>query len=320
MGAPVCAEYLSAYLSSTGKPFELLGGLTFFTPLYGGAALIIREVAVRRGMGWPGRLLLAAAFGVLMTSVIDLSVWTVHRPDVEYWDQLQTTTRLDSLGFAVYPALVWVLGHVVLSISVPTAIVEALAGGIRHERWLRLPGLAVWSVLFVAVAVSIHASEGEEYDVHPSPAQYTSALILVALLVIAAFSRWGLPLERQDRRPPGLVLALLGGIALMACFDFAPIDWGGVALVVVAAALAVVALRRWGCAPRWTGRQVSAIAVGALVLRTFTSFLAPVPEGVDPTAKLLQSVVVVVLVAGLGVWLWRASWSGRHAATGTMSP
>ena len=63
--APVCAEYLWGYDDSTGHPGTLVGNLIVFTPLYGCPALLIREVARRRGLGWPGIVLLAAAFGVV---------------------------------------------------------------------------------------------------------------------------------------------------------------------------------------------------------------------------------------------------------------
>lgn len=49
VGAPITAEYLQAYLTSTGDLIELAFGLVIFAPLYGGAALVIREVAVRTG-------------------------------------------------------------------------------------------------------------------------------------------------------------------------------------------------------------------------------------------------------------------------------
>ena len=282
--------------------------------------MLIRELALRRGMGWRGRLLLAAAFGLAMTSVIDLSLWTVHRDEIDYWDQIQLTTRLDSLGFAVYPVVVWVLGHVVLSISAPTAIVEALAGDLRDEPWLRVPGLVVWTVLFLAVAAAIHASEGSEYDVHPSAAQYAGAVVAIVLLVAAALSRWGRPLERRERSAPGVLAALLVGIVLLACLDFIPISWAGVVVAVVGCTVVAALLLRWGRSPAWTGRQASALAVGAVALRTSTSFLSPVPEGADPVAKVLQSVVVVLLVGGLCWWLWRASWSRRPIGTGRMTP
>ena len=62
--APVCAEYLWGYDDSTGHWGVLIGNLIVFSPLYGAPALLIREVARRLGLGWPGILLMAAAFGV----------------------------------------------------------------------------------------------------------------------------------------------------------------------------------------------------------------------------------------------------------------
>ncbi|MFT3873259.1 MAG: hypothetical protein QM714_11540 [Nocardioides sp.] len=57
--APVTAELLQAYLGDLGGPVGLVFVVPFFAPLYGGAALLIREVSVRTGRGWPGRLLMA---------------------------------------------------------------------------------------------------------------------------------------------------------------------------------------------------------------------------------------------------------------------
>ena len=54
LASPVCAEFVQGYLPITGDPLGLLVALLILAPLYGGAALLIREVAVRTGRGWPG--------------------------------------------------------------------------------------------------------------------------------------------------------------------------------------------------------------------------------------------------------------------------
>lgn len=51
--APLTAEYLAGYDTSTGNIGELFAGLHFLAPLYGGA-LVIREVARRSGRAWIG--------------------------------------------------------------------------------------------------------------------------------------------------------------------------------------------------------------------------------------------------------------------------
>jgi len=50
-GAPVFAELIQSYLDITGELGGTLFLIVFLAPLYGGAALLIREVAVRTGPG-----------------------------------------------------------------------------------------------------------------------------------------------------------------------------------------------------------------------------------------------------------------------------
>ena len=85
--APICAEYLAAYDDSTGDPQQLIAGLFVFVPLYGCAALLIREVARRARLGWPGIVLLAAAVGLLQAGVIDQSLFSVDYRQIEGWDE-----------------------------------------------------------------------------------------------------------------------------------------------------------------------------------------------------------------------------------------
>ena len=86
LGAPVSAKLVQSYLDITGDFTDTLFLIVFLAPLYGGAALLVREVAVRAGRGWPGMLLLSWAFGVAMPGLVDLSLFTEHNPDVTGWD------------------------------------------------------------------------------------------------------------------------------------------------------------------------------------------------------------------------------------------
>jgi hypothetical protein len=90
--APVCAEYLWGYDDSTGHPGTLVGNLVVFIPLYGAPALLIREVARRRGLGWPGIVLLAAAFGVVEAGLVDQSMFSRDYRDIPYWSDLADPT------------------------------------------------------------------------------------------------------------------------------------------------------------------------------------------------------------------------------------
>src|SRR3712207_861530 len=58
--APLVAEFLLGNL-----PITLLPAIIALAPMYGGGALLIREVARRRGLGWSRIIPLALAYGIL---------------------------------------------------------------------------------------------------------------------------------------------------------------------------------------------------------------------------------------------------------------
>lgn len=64
--APLVGEYLLGNV-----PFSAIAGVFILAPMYGGGALLVREVARRSGRGWPTILVLALAYGVLQPSLID---------------------------------------------------------------------------------------------------------------------------------------------------------------------------------------------------------------------------------------------------------
>jgi hypothetical protein len=56
-------------------PVVLLFLIIVFAPMYGGGALLIRELARRTGRGWPTMVLLALAFGVLQEGLLTESLF-----------------------------------------------------------------------------------------------------------------------------------------------------------------------------------------------------------------------------------------------------
>jgi hypothetical protein len=108
--APLVAEFLLGDVTLASLP-----ALVVFIPLYGGGAVLIREVLRRRGGGWPAMVVLAAAFGVIEE------------------------------GLALYlGGMVYVLSlHVIWSICTPIALVESMFLSRRTEPWLLTPGLII---------------------------------------------------------------------------------------------------------------------------------------------------------------------------------
>ena len=308
VGAAVSAEYLQAYLPQTGDALVLVGGLLVLGPLYGGAALLIRETALRTGRGWTGVLLLAAAFGVLMTSLVDQSLWQVHDPGIAYWDDLREATLLGPLGFAAFPVLSWVTGHVVYSIGAPIVLLDALAPSQRGRPLLGRTGLVVVAALSVGAALLIRSDPG--YVVSGATGKQTWLSLLVAgALVGLALSPVGRP---RQRRPsvrsswtPARTLVL--AVVVLTALDLLPFTWIGVGVLVVVLTLAGWWSARVSASADWGPRHVTALGVAAVLERTLTGVISPLPPGVGADEKAVQSVLLLALVTAVGVAAWRVA-------------
>ena len=264
--------------------------------------LLIREVAVRTGRGWRGRLLLAAAFGVLMPTWVDLSLWTPQTAEeIELWGDIRGVTIA---GVSVLALSSWALGHVVMSVAAPLVVVEALLPNGRGRPWLGWFGITVLVLLAVGVATLIHFDE-EGPAAETSAAKYALSLAFAVALAMAAFTRLGRPVTPVEGRGTGRPAVLgIAGFVLMAAFDLAPTSWLGLVLVLGAATTAGVLLARSSRSPGWSARHLVAFAFGGILERTLIGFLVPTPPGGDTVGKLVQNVVVLVLVLALGALLW----------------
>ena len=76
--APWVGEFLLGNISIRRLP-----GLLILVLLYGCGALLIREVTLRTGRGWPTILLLGAAYGVIEAGIVDQAMFN---PSFEGWE------------------------------------------------------------------------------------------------------------------------------------------------------------------------------------------------------------------------------------------
>lgn len=293
--APVTAELLQAYLGDLGGVGGVLFLVVFFAPFYGAMALLVREVSVRTGRGWTGRLLLAAAFGVAMATIVDGSLFTPARDDVDGWSGIVGAASLGGIG--TYAAVTWIGGHVLMSVAAPTVVAEALA---RHPGpWVPRWGLAVLAVAFTSFAAFVHHDQTSSYRVDAGPTEYIVSSLVVLVLAGLAFSPCGRPLPRRDGRAPAPWALLPIGAVGMAGFDLMPQSWAGVAQGLLVAVVVGLLLARWARTGAWSMRHMAALAVGALVTRTLTGFLSAPPPSTTWSEKLTQNVAYLVLVLAL---------------------
>jgi hypothetical protein len=300
--APVCAEYLWGYDDSTGHPGTLVGNLIVFSPLYGAPALLVREVARRRGLGWPGILLLAAAFGVVQAAIVDQSMWSTGYRDIPYWEDMSVPTYLAPIGLSLYLALSFVGGHVILSIGSPIALVETLTPGRRRERWLG--PVILWVVAFLYVAASALVLK-DSYDTGEASATWGQLLcagLAAVALVVTAFvvgRRPTLILPGRVPRPmavwAGAFFAMIGWVAI-------PPSRIGTALVALLALSAVVVVWRWSQRGDWDQAHVLALASGAVVAAGCFAFLTTPIGEVGDVEKYGHNIALLALMVALSAW------------------
>jgi hypothetical protein len=298
--APVCAEYLWGYDDSTGHPVTLVGNLLVFSPLYGAPALLIREAARRLGLGWPGLLLLAAAFGVVEAGIVDQSMWSTDYRDIPYWTDMAAPTYLAPIGLSIYLAVSFVGGHVILSIGSPVALVESLSGRRRHRPWLGPVTLVVVALLYVAACVLVAKDAYDTGEATATAWQLAGSAAAAAALAAAAVGfgrRPGLIVPGPVPRPA--VVAVAAFLAMVGWTAIPPTRVG-TALVVVLAAGVAVTIRRLSLRGDWGQQHVVALASGALVAAgAFAFFTTPIGE-VGTGEKYGHNVVLLLLVLALG--------------------
>ncbi|HEY0734494.1 MAG TPA: hypothetical protein VGD69_06285 [Herpetosiphonaceae bacterium] len=301
--APVLAEYLVGYDTSTGDPGALLFGLLFLAPLYGCPALIIREVTRRTGRGWPTIILLAFGFGVIQAGLIDHSLFNPSYRDIEYWQAQLMPTYVPALGIGVDPTLDFVLGHVIWSFSLPIALVETFVPERRATPWLGKFSMALIVVLYLLISALIFSDHVTSEQFLPSPGQLIGATAVVAACFVAAFMVGRRPRRRLDRPIPSawhvgfLAFAALNlsylidvGFALLDVGVAFDASWWDVAVTVVMVAGLAIAVTIWSRSTDWNAAHRLALAAAALLTHVWLAFLVEPLGDVPLQAKLLHNV------------------------------
>jgi hypothetical protein len=208
--APLVAEFLLGDVTLASLP-----ALVLFIPLYGGGAVLIREVVRRGGGGWPAIVVFAAAYGVVEEG---LATQSLFNPDYAH-QHLLSSGFIPALGIAI-PWTVHVLSlHVIWSICTPIALVECMFPDRNTTPWLRTPGLIVIAGLYVLGVVATFAVTWAEYRYVASAGRLIGAAIIAVILIIAGMlltklrrsSQAGIQASRPapSSRTPGMRLSRL---------------------------------------------------------------------------------------------------------------
>jgi hypothetical protein len=299
-----CAECVWGGFTVADYPVVLL----VLGPLYGGAAVLIREVVRRRGGGWPSTALLAAAFGLVQAGLVDVTLFDREAlAGTQFAGQNAAAVRtwVPVPGLSAEQLFDFVGNHVWLSICAPIAVVEACSSPQRRgEPWLGRRGVAVVAVLYVAASLLIRSGTG--YD--PSPVQVGFVVAVVAVLVVAALW-WRRGVVRRREGGPGPLVLGAGVLGVQLVSWFFGTDWWGVGLRVATLAGVVALVARWAV----SRRHVLAVWGSCLVAAAGAAFLSPPYDAAPGWLMLVSDVTGAVIVVSVLVLAYRRAGSDRSS-------
>ena len=291
--APWVAEFLLGNISVTVLPAMIV-----LAPLYGGGAILVREVARRAGRGWPTMLLLALAYGIVEEGFL---CQTLFNPNC-YGLRLLDEAYIPALGMGGWWTLFVLAIHVVWSIAVPIALVESLVPADRATRpWLGNVGLAVTTLLYALGCFISFAVTRKSQHFMAAPAQWIGAGVAVVAVVAAAFL-----LPRRDRRNdcPAPSAWLVGGVALVASSAFMAMHfmlrgWPIVIAYVTLFGVVIAVVRAWSRRRTWSPVHRFALAGGALLTYAWYGFVQHPTVGVAGKVALIGNGVFAAMAVGL---------------------
>jgi hypothetical protein len=306
--APLVGEYLLGNISINALPMII--GLI---PLYGGGALLIREVARRWRLGWPGIILLGLAYAVIEEGLLTQSLFNPDYVGLRLLDY----GFIPALGIGAYWTVFVLAIHGVWSIAVPISLVEA--GSRRPDTpWLGKLGLTMTAILFLLGGALIALASPAIYPL--STAQITWTLITAAALIIAAFLsvRLRRPLLPATPASPWTVFAItiVAGLAFMLPAMTANLQsivpaWITVAFYFALYATMTLLILRWSRRSAWGPWHKLALGAAGLLTYAWHGFPQPpsfpAPAHVDLIGNAVFALAAVALLAFVVVRLRRTT-------------
>jgi hypothetical protein len=310
--APLVAEYLLGDL-----PLKMLVALVVMAPMYGGGALLIREVVRRTGRGWPSILLLGAAYTVIEEAFTTQSLFN---PDYLHLHvHFLTHAWIPFLHIGAWWTLFMFNLHTFWSISVSIALVEALFPNRAEQPWLGRLGDSIVALLFLAgcAASTAVTMKGDRFVA--TPTQFAGAGIAAIAFIVAAFL---LP-RRQPHTasgptpPPSLTgaVALILGLAIL--FTPPTLNWGAVVVILAIDVAFLLFVRLFSRRATWTPLHTFSLAAGGALAYGLHAFAAHPLFGTVLAARISNA---IFLAAAIEVILIGARRTKRSLAATAPQP
>lgn len=292
--APLVAEYLLGDF-----PVTFLWPLIMMTPMYGGGALLIRELARRTGRGWPTILLLGGAYAIIEEAFTTQSLFNPHYLGMH----LLSHAWIPALGISAWWTLFMLNVHPFWSIGVSIALAEGLFPSRVPAPWLGKVGLSVTAVFF-----ALGAYAGTRYQFHHDPFRASAAQFIVSALSVLAFTAAAFLISpHSPSRNPSPVPSpwLMGGVTFVlgAAVFLSPVlwDWGAVVLIAAVDLVFLVGLGLFSRCSAWTPLHTFSVGAGGALLYGAHAFMqgpvVPCPKWIALASHVLFMVLAIVVVA-----------------------
>jgi hypothetical protein len=293
--APLVAEYL---LGDIG--IRMIGVVLIMAPMYGGGALLIREVVRRMGLGWSRILMLGAAYTLIEEGFTTMSLFN---PDyLKLHGHFLSHAYIPALGMGGWWTLFMFNLHTFWSISVSIALVEGLFPATAQKPWLGRIGDSVVAGLFLLGCAmgTLITLKGDKFVA--SHTQLGATAVVVVVLV-------GLALWLPARSPGtggGEVPSAWGTGAVALVLGFGVLvtppmlNWVAVGIMLGIDLMFLAALNGLEQRAGWTALHTLSLGAGGAWAYGLHAFLAPPLFGGHPV-WLFRVGNAVFLLAAIGV-------------------
>lgn len=305
--APLVAEYLLGDL-----PIKMLPALIVLAPMYGGGALLIREVARRTGRGWPTILVLGMAYAIFEEAFTTQSLFNPNYLKLNLG--LLAPAYIPALGIGAWWTVWMLMVHSIWSISTPIALIEACVPDRARRPWWGRGGLVVVVLVFLLGAVAGTAIGFRQDHFMASTAQLAWAAIAVVALIAIAFR---IPRIRRyaahQSAPSAWLLGCIAlGLASGAMLVPMSWGWGAVAALLGLDAVMLLVVLVWRRMGALTLAHQLALGAGAALAYGWHAFLQhPVVGQLDVRLRVGNA----IFLAGAIALIWLGA--RRVAATGS---
>jgi hypothetical protein len=313
--APLVAEFLLGDL-----PLKLLPALIVLAPMYGGAAVLIREIVRRKGRGWPSMLLLGAAYALIEEGFVTQSLF--NHDYLKMHMHLLDPAYIPALGIGAWWTLLMLNVHTFWSIGVSIALVEALVPEAAESPWLGGAGDAVVGAIFLLGLAANAGFQLKQDSFRASHVQFLSVGVVSIVLIVAALL---LPVRKVPTArgfvPSPWVTALLTLMLGLAVMQTPPrLEWWAVVIMLAGDAiflrLAAQLSRRSG----WNGLNTFSFAAAGAVAYGLHAFLQkPLLPGSLVMARVGNAVFLAAAIAVIVVGAKRTSRLTVSPGGGTLN-